>query len=146
MLLCLHRKYKENMKKIIHNLRQKPAHVRRMIAFVTSITFTALVGIIWISNLIALGVNASADTAVVEEKTPSPIALLYGQAKELLKSTGNQLAEVSSAFNFMQSTTTSRKLQPAKNTIATSTDGSIGISTTNNDPDTSNVNSLTEEQ
>ena len=133
------------MKKIIHNLRQKPAHIRRMIAFVTSITLTAIVGIIWISNLIALGVNAPADTAEVE-KTPSPIALLYEQAKELLKSTGNQLAEVNSAFGFMQNGTISEEIITAKNTVATSSDGSIGISTTNNNPDSSDVNSLTEEQ
>ncbi len=128
------------MKKLINNLRQKPPHVRRMVAFVTSIAITGLIGLIWVSNLIALGVNVPVETAEVE-KTPSPIALMYGQLKDFVKSTGNQLSSVSSAFDFMQSSTTS-DLSLAKNTITASADGAIGISTTDN----SNTNSLNEEQ
>lgn len=131
------------MKKLINNLRQKPPHVRRMIAFVTSIAVTGIVGLIWISNLIALSIKTPVETA--ETKTPSPFALMYGQIKDFVKSTGNQMAEVSSAFNFMQSSTTP-EIYPAKDTVATSSDGTIGISTTNYDTDNSSVTSLTVEQ
>lgn len=126
------------MKKIIHNLRQKPPHVLRMVAFVTSIFITSLVGIIWIANLISLNASQPVETAEVTNE-PSPIALMYGQMKDFAKSFGNNLASVSTVFNKMKTATTSDDYTP-KDTVATSTDGSIGVSTTDN----SSANSLTE--
>jgi hypothetical protein len=127
------------MKKLIHNLRQKPLHVRRMIAFVTSITLTALIGLILVSNLIAIGTNAQVET--IEEKTPSPFALMYEHMKDFFKSTGNQMAEVSTIFSSLQSSTTVEE-HSTKNTVATSSDGSIGVSTTSYNNSETDVDTL----
>jgi hypothetical protein len=124
------------MKKLINNLRQKPPHVRRMVAFVTSVAVTAIIGIVWISSLVAVGVSSENDTAEVA-KTPSPIALMFNEMKSFFKSTGEDFASVSDSFN---------SLQNNDEIVATSTDGSIGVSTTDNNVDNNSVNSLTEEQ
>jgi hypothetical protein len=124
------------MKKLINNLRQKPPHVRRMVAFVTSVAVTAIIGIVWISSLVAVGVSSENDTAEVA-KTPSPIALMFDEMKSFFKSTGEDFASVSDSFN---------SLQNNDEIVATSTDGSIGVSTTDNNVDNNSVNSLTEEQ
>jgi len=124
------------MKKLIHNLRQKPPHVRRMVAFVTSVAVTAIIGIVWISSLVAVGVSSENDTVEVA-KTPSPIALMFDEIKSFFKSTGEDFASVSDSFN---------SLQNNDEIVATSTDGSIGVSTTDNNVDNNSVNSLTEEQ
>jgi len=123
------------MKKLIHNLRQKPPHVRRMIAFVTSVAVVAIIGMVWISSLVAVGVSSENDTAEVA-KTPSPIALMFNEIKSFFKSTGEDLASVSDSFSSLQK----------NEVVATSTDGSIGVSTTDNNVDNNSVNSLTEEQ
>lgn len=129
------------MQKIINNLRQKPVHVRRTIAFITSIAITGVIGLVWVSSLLSIN-NSPSNDSTSTEKTPSPFALMIEQIKDFGHAAGNQLAEVSSAFNFLESTTTIS----GKNIVATSTDGTIGVSTVNHDSDNSNVNSLTEEQ
>ncbi len=131
------------MKKLIHNLRQKPAHVRRTIAFVTSITVTFLVGLILVSNIKSLSTKVPVENT--ENKTPSPLALMYGGMKDFFKSTGNELAEVSTIFKSLQTTTTDDAFSH-RDTIATSSDGAIGVSTTNYDTDNSNIDTLTEQQ
>ncbi len=103
----------------------------------TSIAVTAIIGIIWISSLVAVGVTSSPDTAQVE-KTPSPLSLMFTEIKGFFNTTGSQLAQVGSSFNFAESGSTTSKA------VATSSDGSIGISTTDNNADNSNINSLTE--
>lgn len=106
-----------------------------MVAFVTSVAVTAIIGIVWISSLVAVGVSPENDTVEVA-KTPSPIALMFDEIKSFFKSTGEDFASVSDSFSSLQN----------NEVVATSTDGSIGVSTTDNNTDNINVNSLTEEQ
>jgi len=106
-----------------------------MIAFVTSVAVVAIIGMVWISSLVAVGVSSENDTAEVA-KTPSPIALMFNEIKSFFKSTGEDLASVSDSFSSLQK----------NEVVATSTDGSIGVSTTDNNVDNNSVNSLTEEQ
>jgi hypothetical protein len=94
------------MKKIINNLRQKPPHVRKMVAFGTSATVAGVIGIVWFSNLVVVGLDTSSEKAKNADNGPSPISMLIDGAGKLFQSTGNELASVSSVFNFMQSTTT----------------------------------------
>ena len=128
------------MKKLIHNLRQKPPHVRRIIALSTSVVVTGILGIIWISNLVAVNAVPSPDTNN-EDKTPSPFALMFDQMNDFFKSAGSDLAEVSSAFGFLEGTTT---VSDPRDVIATSTDGSVGVSATNYESDNSEINSTTQ--
>lgn len=126
------------MKKLIHNLRQKPESFRRTVALVTSFSVTGLIAIVWVSGLVAVGISPQANPNT--EKALSPFALMFNQAKELIQNTGNQLASVSEVFN---PETDAHNRKP---TVATSTYGVIGISTTNYDTDNNKVDSLTEEQ
>ena len=94
------------MKKLINNLRQKPPHVRKMVAFGTSATVAGVIGIVWFSSLVAVGLSTSSEKAKKVDNSPSPISMLVDGAGKLFQSTGNELASVSSVFNFMQSSTT----------------------------------------
>lgn len=115
------------MNKVINNLREKPIHVRRMIAFATSVFVTGIIGIVWFSNLIAVGLNTQSETAKKSDATPSPLAMLFDQFKSISRGAGNQLASVSSVFGFMQSSTTEAEIYAAKAKTAIVSDESSAI-------------------
>ena len=93
--------------------------------------------------MIALGAKPSVDENKIE-KTPSPIALMYGQIKEFAKSTGNELASVSGIFNFMESGTTSGTFA-TNGTVTTSSDGAIGVGVRTNTAESVDIDSLLKE-
>lgn len=131
------------MKKLINHLRNQPPHVKSMVAFVTSGVVTAFLGLIWISNLVVVGINSTPEKTAVE-KTPSPLALMYGNLKDFAKDTGNSLANVSSVFSFMESEVLEDKYQP-KDIVTKSADGVIGISDKNYSEGTASQNLSSEE-
>lgn len=114
------------MKKIINNLRQKPPHVRKMVAFGTSATVAGVIGIVWFSNLVVIGLDTSSEKAKKADNSPSPISMLIDGAGKLFQSTGNELASVSSVFNFLESTTT-EQIDPSKSAGAIVPDESSAI-------------------
>ncbi len=71
------------MRRIIHNLRQKPEHVRQMVSFVTSLGITAVIVGFWIFGLVTHGPSGSLatqeDSAAVASIQPSPLSVLKEQ-------------------------------------------------------------------
>lgn len=62
------------MQKAIHNLRQKPDHVRRRIAIGASAGITALVGIVWLTAMTSSGafaIGTGPATPGTASQTPS---------------------------------------------------------------------------
>lgn len=127
------------MKKIIEDIRQKPPHVRRMFAFGTSLGVTGIIAIVWFTSLIAQGL---APSPVVKDQVvsqgPSPFSVMKDQFSDIVKMAGNQMANISTAFSFMQSSTTDSGIYDKKSGISSSTikiddNSSIGVSTTSVD-------------
>lgn len=125
------------MSKLINHLRQKPAHVRRMVAFGTSFVITGFIGLIWVSSLFSGGLDVVASKNDDANKGPSPISVLADQFAEMFRFAGSQLASVGSSFGFAQSSSTESEVKYAdttnKNSVITvQGGGSIGVSTVSN--------------
>lgn len=81
------------MKKIIHNLRKKPAHVREQIAIMSALGVTAIVSFFWLSNL---GSKYSTDEAKSSFKESlSPFKVLGNSAKDALSRSKAELSSIS---------------------------------------------------
>lgn len=79
------------MKKIIHNLRQKPPHVRDKIAIVGALAFTSLVALFWMVSLTSN--YASSETKSAFKESFSPFKIFSSNLKSALD---RSKAEVSS--------------------------------------------------
>lgn len=107
------------MQKFIHNLKQKPEHVRRRIAVGTSVGITALVGVIWVSALAASGTFAlGTGTNTNPSQPPSTDAFALDGTN--VKSNASQLV---GAVDAATGATTS---QPALTIVDGTTTSSIG--------------------
>jgi len=60
------------MQKFIHQLKQKPDHVRRRVAIGTSAGFTALVAIIWVTALTSSGTFALSSSPAQQSAKQAP--------------------------------------------------------------------------
>ena len=114
-----------------------------MIALGTSAGFTAILVMIWIAGLAAKGLNQSTVVADSNQE-PSPISMMFDGIKQFGKNSGNQLASVNSAFNFLQSSTTSEYYnRPINGIVVASGTIAVGTSTGDITKDSSGVTSQT---
>ncbi|HEY4511964.1 MAG TPA: hypothetical protein VJH55_03940 [Candidatus Paceibacterota bacterium] len=74
------------MKKIIHNLRQRPEHHRKSIAVATSLSLTFIVFVMWISFFRLQYVPDNTSAPVAEN---GPVLMLKQQAASIYDSISN---------------------------------------------------------
>ena len=85
------------MKKLIHNLKQKPERVRQMIALVASLSITGVIALVWVMALIING-PAGVTRGQVADGAPSPLAVLKDNISTAIKVAGNGFASVGSSI------------------------------------------------
>ncbi len=74
------------MKRHIEHLRSKPEHVKRRIAFVTSLVVTAIIFVFWVTSLTLQITSDDTDTSgaavSADTKPDSPASVLSASAKD----------------------------------------------------------------
>jgi len=71
----------------LENLRAKPEHIRRRFAFWTSLGFTAIIFLFWLSSFTAIGDNAKETVSKVVDKAGTP-------AQSLVASVGSFFVDI----------------------------------------------------